>query len=429
MRASQHTGSVMPDAESSASDAHGLRSWLQRHEQSGVGSRVIFGALAALLFVLEIVSGTPSSTPAGMEFTFLVCLALALAGWLPVIGGGLYVISMLASIVIPDQYVTLTLPILGLYAVCAEWVSRRWYVPAALAFVVVEGAQMATTTSVTGELYGMALGAAIVLGAGFGIQWSKRHAAALEDRATAAEYQAEEARGARDAVARGLARALHDTASRDLARIIMTSQSIARRSTDRAAAEDAEHLTELASHAMRSIRSLMSDADDTDSSSRRPLTEVIGECVQMLTGRGITMTADLPESPDTLFPPRSLAVLNLAVQEGAANVLKYARENSSAYLTVEQLPDGGVGLTLVNEISPVSQDARGALSGGYGLDNLSEVVAGEGGTVHYGSSGAMWRLVVSVPAPTLPAALPTGPPQQPTKRREPTTETLPEARP
>ncbi|MFD1102402.1 histidine kinase, partial [Schaalia naturae] len=67
---------------------------------------------------------------------------------------------------------------------------------------------------------------------------------------------------ARAAVHRGLARELHDTAVRDLARIIMASQSIAQRSADPGVAQEAERLTELAAHAMRSIRSLMTGDEE-----------------------------------------------------------------------------------------------------------------------------------------------------------------------
>ncbi|MFC7581528.1 hypothetical protein ACFQWG_10015 [Schaalia naturae] len=52
---------------------------------------------------------------------------------------------------------------------------------------------------------------------------------------------------------------------------------------------------------------------------------------------------------------------------------------------------------MTNIIAADAPDTHNALSGGYGLADLTEVVADAGGTVLYGAADAMWRLVVTVP--------------------------------
>jgi signal transduction histidine kinase len=118
----------------------------------------------------------------------------------------------------------------------------------------------------------------------------------------------------------------------------------------------------------------------------------------MLSSRRIRLDCDLPAGIDVQFPDRTRAVVGLAIQEGAANILRHARESTTASLLIERLPGGDAGLTMTNVAAADAPDTHNALSGGYGLADLTEVVAGAGGTVLYGAADAMWRLIVTVPA-------------------------------
>ncbi|MCI1788837.1 MAG: hypothetical protein LKI58_12415, partial [Actinomyces sp.] len=223
------------------------------------GRRIVFSSFGAILLALELlVNNTEGLTAPNAWFSAAACLCLALVGWMPTLGGLLYTAVMVAGAGMPGELVPLALPSLGIYAVCGEWVSRRRYVPAALALLAVEGARLATSPSPEAEAAGMVLACSVAVPIGLGVQRSERRTSDLERRAALAERHASEARAA---VHRGLARELHDTAVRDLARIVIASQSIAQRSADPGVVQEAERLTELAAHAMRSIRSLMTGGE------------------------------------------------------------------------------------------------------------------------------------------------------------------------
>ncbi|MCI1642066.1 MAG: hypothetical protein LKI27_01145 [Actinomyces sp.] len=232
------------------------------------GRRIVFSSFGAILLALELlVNNTEGLTAPNAWFSAAACLCLALVGWMPTLGGLLYTAVMVAGAGMPGELVPLALPSLGIYAVCGEWVSRRRYVPAALALLAVEGARLATSPSPEAEAAGMVLACSVAVPIGLGVQRSERRTSDLERRAALAERHASEARAA---VHRGLARELHDTAVRDLARIVIASQSIAQRSADPGVVQEAERLTELAAHAMRSIRSLMTGGEQAAAEEAPP---------------------------------------------------------------------------------------------------------------------------------------------------------------
>ncbi|MFC7581526.1 sensor histidine kinase [Schaalia naturae] len=374
-----------------------LASLIDRQPHGGTGRRIVFGLLAALLFVLEVTLGDPTSRGLiGIELTLGACAALASAGWLPALGGTLFGALMLTGIALPDAIASPVLLGIGLYAVIAEWVSRRWYIPSVLLLAAVESAQFATTSSPAAEAAGLALGGVFAITLGLGIQWNERRVDVLREQA---ESSRRDALVAKESIQRELAAALHDTVARDLVQIIVDSQSIARRSPDPGTAEEVDHLGDLGRDAMRHVRSMMGTAAVTgDIPLREPVASVVEVCRQMLEGRGIRVDTDLPAGIDTACEPRAHSILALSIREGMTNVYKYGREGSPARLVVELLGHGGVALSMANAIDPVSQDARSSLMGGFGLDNLARAVANEGGRIRFGSTGGTWLLTVALPA-------------------------------
>lgn len=363
--------------------------------------RIVFGGLAGVLLLLEVLSWyAAGGSPDGLSVEPLVasCLALAFTGWLPATGGALYVLVTATVLVVPTPNL-ITFPLVGIFAVVAEWISRRWYLQAVVALALVQVPQFLTSQRPLADLVGLVLGLAIAVPIGFGVQWSEERAGVLRQEVRVSQVAAESAAAL---VRRDLNLALHDTVAQDLVRIIVAGQSAARRTTDPQTAEEVQELSELARDAMRHVRALMGDVGVGHTDPVQPLGDVLGTCQATLAGRAITLDAELPEDIDSACSLRQRSVLGLVLREGTTNILKYARVGSTAHLSVEVLEDGTVAMTMANLIDPAADDARGALSGGYGLDSLTERAAREGGSLQFGSNGGTWLLSVTVPRIPVP---------------------------
>lgn len=373
-----------------------LETWFNRQPHGGWGRRASFGALAAILGGLEIATGAAAGYSAtGVEMVLATSVALAATGWLPATGGTLYTLLMIVATTGLVDGPTVSLTVIGIYGVVADWISRGWYVQALVALAAVEAAQVATTDSLSAEIVGLVLGTAFATAIGIGLRWNQRHVEALR---VDAEQSRRDALVAQETIQHELAAALHDTVARDLVQIIVDSQSIARRAPDPGTAEEVDHLGDLGRDAMRHVRSMMGGAPTGGLQIVEPIASVVATCADMLRGREIPLEAQLPDDIDTACPPRVLRILALALREGTTNIDRYGRAGSPARLLIEVLDGGGAALTMTNSIDPTSQDARTVLMGGYGLDNLSRAVANEGGKVHFGSTGGTWMLTVTQPA-------------------------------
>ena len=370
--------------------------------KGGQTRRIVFGGLAALLLVLDVLSWyTTGRNPDTLDVEPLVAtsLALALTGWLPATGGALYATVTALVLLVPGSS-GMVFSLVGIFAVVAEWVSRKWYLQAAVALALVQAPQFIVGDNALADLFGLLMGLAVAIPLGFGVQWGEEREGALLQEVKVSQVAAESAAAL---VRRDLNLSLHDTVAQDLVRIIVAGQSSARRTTDPQTAEEVQELSALARDAMRHVRALMGDVGVGHTDPVQPLADILATCQAMLAGRAITLNSDLPEDVDKSCSLRQRSVLGLVLREGTTNILKYARVGSTAHLSLEILGDGTAEITLANLIDPAAEDTRGALSGGYGLDSLTERAAREGGSLHFGSNGGTWLLSVSIPRTPGPA--------------------------
>ncbi|MDN6429488.1 MAG: hypothetical protein L0J79_06690, partial [Propionibacterium sp.] len=120
-----------------------------RQPVGGVARRVGFGVLAAVLLVAELVSGgSPAHLSAfTVEWLIIGYGLLALTGWLPATAGLLYTVATLAAILAPSDTLMVAFPLIGAFAVAGDWISRSWYVPAALALATTNTADILLSDS------------------------------------------------------------------------------------------------------------------------------------------------------------------------------------------------------------------------------------------------------------------------------------------
>lgn len=374
-----------------------LRRLLLRQPVGDAARRVGFGVLAVVLVVAEVVSGgSPDHLGAfTVEWLVIGYGLLALTGWLPATAGLLYAVVTFVAILAPSDTLMVGFPLLGVFAVAGDWISRGWYVPAAAVLLLSSVSQFASSPNQGASALEAFLGVMMSIGVGLGLRWNRARLAGLHLEAESAHRAAEAARGE---VRREIASTLHDTVVADLVRLLVASQSLTRTTTDPQAAEDARALTDTARDAMVHLRALMSSALPDQSTQPEPLAQVIATCQTMLAGRSIALDTEVPPSLDPSLTRRQRSLVALVVREAATNVLKYARPGTHADLSIETPPDDGIAVMVTNEIDPARDHARATLGGGFGLDNLTAQVAREGGTVQYGSRGASWLLAVLIPA-------------------------------
>lgn len=364
----------------------------QRPVDVGLARRTAIVVCAGVVLVLQVLSGALSSGVVGnWVWTVLSCVALALVGWFPAVGGAIFAIIIFTGILLPPEIVVVSVPFIGIYVVAADWISRRWYIAAAIMLVALEGAEIFQSDAPTGDFLGLILGVGFAILAGAGLRWNHVRVEALEEQRQRAASEAE------TSVRHKLAATLHDTVASDLVRVIVASQSIAQHTQEPDTAAELEALGDTAREAMWHLRVLMDEAGVTRNDPQDPLAEVLGKCRTMLAGRHITVNADVADGVDVACTSGQRSVLALALREGATNVLKYAPSGSTVNLTVETLPGGGISLAMANDVDPAACDADGALSGGFGLVSLAERAAREGGTARYGCAGGTWLLTVELP--------------------------------
>lgn len=370
--------------------------------RSGKGSLPgpTFAVIAGILLLIEVLVSRGSDT-LNLEWLVVGYRSLALTGWLPGPCGAVYLVFTLVGIVLPSDLLHASVPMLGVYAVAADWISRRWYLPASTGLVLLETAQILESPAPQLEVVGALLGMSLATAVGLRVQWSQARVADLEIRAEASR---QEAQRAHQIVRDEIAATLHDTVAADLTRVIVTAQSMVRRAPDAGSAMEAGALEEVARDALVHLRALMNTTLSGQASSPQSLEDVVATCRTMLGARGVILDAE----PLTIFeqacPLRQLSMLALVLREGSTNALKYARAGSTVGLSFERSEDGSIGLTMVNDIDVVDDIASDVLSGGFGLRNLSTRIALEGGRMHFGSNAGRWMLAAVIPRAPSPHA-------------------------
>lgn len=375
------------------------------HRDPRVGRRSAFGTLALVLLIVELMSAVPESAqPLQLTLWALASsLALALAGWLPDVGGTAFAVITAIAVSVPSLDAQLSILVIGAYVVTADWVSRRWYLPAAVQLTAVEGAQMHASGNWQADAIGLALGGSAAILTGLGIQRLDRHVIELRSQTAEAERASLEA-GAR--ARREMVVALHDSIATDLVRIIATASGATERSIAPESDTDMVSIETAAREAMVSLRLLMSEGAGRNRAHEQSLDEVVESCREMLAGRRITLDAEVPDALPATCTQGQLALLSVVVREGATNAVKYARSNSSVHLSLEVLDSGEARAVMTSAVDSRVCPGPGPLSGGLGLVNLSERLERAGGRLRFGATTGVWVLAAAIPSDQTRAVIP-----------------------
>lgn len=363
------------------------------HQPAGTAiHRRVFGVIALVGLSLEFFDY--STIPMwSMDPQFLLTLAISVAlaaaltwaGFRPC-GGGIAVIAISIGEAMVGAGVGW--PSFFLYVVVGDWIAKRWTWAGATAFVIYEIILLMNSDYAEGTIFISALSLAIAVAVGMTIRVNGDNVERLQREATDAR---EAAQRARDQVQEELAAQLHDTAVRDLVRLVSLNESPAE--TEEETRNKEALMGQIAREALRNIRAALNQIPQDRGEGAG---DVVETCQRMLQARNITLIADYPHELHEVMGADMGEVFDLIVREGSTNILKYAPCGSTARLLVDGSSDEGVSIVMRNEIADGEVDP-GPLSGGYGLHNLLGRVEALGGSLYSGASTGGWSLIAQFP--------------------------------
>ncbi|MDO5676353.1 MAG: histidine kinase [Propionibacteriaceae bacterium] len=358
------------------------------------GHRYLYIASATAMVVSELIGPAVQANLRVVDASSLLVLlafwaALCSAGWHSLAGGAMYAALFLTA-TLTGLSEGLHLPVFGIYVIAAEWISRSWFVPAGALLFVVEATLLGQTEYPAAQVSSMLVGVMLAVGLGMISRWHVLRHDRLHARAEASQ---QEALHAEARVRRELATQLHDTLAKDLARVNITAQRLATHSADPASRAELAHLAELASTAARRLRPVITGLATNGIDAH--LDEILTTCTIMLRSRSITLDSDLPADLNDQLTQRQRILAGLMIRESTTNVLKYAPHGATANLLID-LTGQSLTITVSN---PISQETPPlGVTGGYGLANLHQHIATEGGTLDYAATSHGWIITATIPA-------------------------------
>lgn len=363
--------------------------------------RWAYFVVAALAFIAEtswVGAGNLQVPMKNVTVELMFASLLALAGGMGTRVEALYIAAFFISVFLGIG-IAANIGTVGIYVLCTSWIVRRWFIPSLFLFLGAEAVQFPVMVSqlnwTTDRFIRNALFSGVIICAvGFSLYLVTSQAARL--RNSVARYRAI-AEEAEDRVRHEIASELHNSTARDLARLALTAQELSNRG--HATPEELDMLTKIAIDASKHVRPLVLGIDSRRASAT--IANAVSDAVPMLEGRSIALhVAVLPDIDTRISRGQRLAGA-LLIREGSTNILKYAPAGSEASLEVMQVGENGaLSLIMASAIANEPDEAtmHRAHSSGYGLANLAERVADEGGTLQFGPAGDQWILCAVLPS-------------------------------
>ncbi|MFT4295551.1 MAG: histidine kinase [Micropruina sp.] len=189
-----------------------------------------------------------------------------------------------------------------------------------------------------------------------------------------------------------LARELHDTVARSLARL-------SRQAHRAADTQDASQLGPIADgigHAAGQLRWLLGalrDSDQTTLSSTGSLTTTVRECLEGLQAHGFQVSTAIDGDLDAI-PLRTGGVLADIVKEATANIERHGASNRPCAL-VASIDETSADLAFINEVA--TANGQPAATTPLGLLGAAERLALVGGQLEARQEGSQWITRVTIP--------------------------------
>lgn len=341
--------------------------------------------LAAFVATLSLLVGLTSTEPLGVIVDLAACVAAALAVRWPRAAGAALAAILLVYLSSPvgwaesGEYAAL-IPVLGT-GIRGQRRERLaltvayWLILSARQLIAYPDFLRGATSSLVWALL-------------FALMWLLGGALAAFQRA---EEQARLAALAEQRLS--LARDLHDTVARSLARISRQAYEAASEDDPSQMRTVADQLGEAAGQLRWVLGSLRSSDPDAAPITGGSLATAVRESVQQLQARGFEVTTSIEGSLDDV-PPEPGAVLADIVKEAAANIERHGAVDRPCMLIVS-VDDLAADLALINEVIDGGSPAGSARP--LGLLGAAERLALVGGQLQARQEGTHWITRATVP--------------------------------
>lgn len=344
------------------------------------------GVLAALLATVALTLGAQMGNAYTISADMAMCIAAAATGRWTRPACFVVIVALAPYFLFPPAWVTLgeygpLIPILGT-GMRGLWRERRWISSAALLVLTAlqyhDYPDRGPLFLFGGLVWAGVIAALWLVGTGF---TALRHAQQEAQRTALIEQRLV------------LARDLHDTVARTIARVAMQ----AAHAEELGRSEDIKQVTEGLHQIGTELRWVMSLLREPEPLRRpRPapgsISSVTYQVQQALTARGIPTTIAI-EGDEGRVSAELLATLSKGLDEAAANVERHAQPGHPCALLIT-ITGQAVDIVMTNECRFESPRSH---YGGMGLTGIRELFAQIGGLVTVRQEGTQWVLRMTAP--------------------------------
>lgn len=361
-----------------------------RYSEPGLSQRIIFVSLALVLGLLEVTGllVRVANYPSMWALAILVIL-LASCAWFSPWSDIAYTVFFDCLLLSPlsDNF---SFTIWGICAISISWIARSWIIPGLAIFFSAEIFSLLVANPPTAQVLSFILDTLATLSLGFFLRWQHQR---MERMTMESQQAKEEAERSGERIRRELAAELHDTIAKDLVRLAILADRIAKH-PDEAKPQDLKLVSDIAKTASSRIRPVILNLDTTRVSAS--LTDILDDVRSMLRAREMVLETDANAELDSLLTRQQRLLASLVVREAATNALKYAP--AGAYIELEMSLDEERILTIMMS-NPVSElPEYHGMTGGFGLRNLESRLNDEGGELLFGRNSQGWIITAVIPA-------------------------------
>lgn len=350
--------------------------------------KIVFVALAVIMLLAEIgySIGQSYNLPLLSLLALVLFSVLLAACAISLTVFGVFYAFTFVAVYVSGLGDLLAFPILGFYLICGAWIVSSKITQALVCLAGTEIVLIVVSPVPVSQLISSIFGSAATLTLSFLFRyWIHKN----EQMAYTAARARQQARQASLAVRSELARQLHDTTAKDLARVSILAQQL--QAKGKATPEELGDLARIASTAARGIRPMMLNLNATV--DRTDVAKAVEAVTKMLSTREICLSSSVPEGLNNKLSRQQALVASTVVRESATNVLKYAPEGSQASLDIDT-EGSEITISLSNEIG---EKPASDITGGFGLVNLERQLDEVKGELSYGKTGSRWILYASIP--------------------------------
>lgn len=303
------------------------------------------------------------------------------------LGGELFYLAVYAALCFLPAGQMLSFPTIGVYIIAIIWIIQGWFWQVSCLLAITIALGIISDINILPRLLGEIISIVAVIGIDAALRGLVFKIHYIE---TELDKSKAESKRAVTSIQLELARQLHDTIAKDLARIAISVESLSLRHPELNA--EIRPIAKMSRSASQRIRPMIMNLNQL---AKPPnLEKSIKDCLAMLKTRDLTLIVEVDTHVESKLDRQAALTTSLFVHETATNALKYAKSGTDVNLFIEQNGDN-ISIMMVNAIA--TEKFLPQLTGGYGLMNLQAKIQEEGGQLTFTKDSDRWIISATIP--------------------------------